>query len=196
MLVGEEVHFETLGDLEGSLFLGRGHDLLRGDGRTGLRRRDKGLLPPGQGLDVPIPGSDQGLIGFEVLLQRRHRTKAFAVVLGNAVAIHERPIGRAPAIRPKAVLLDDRHTQFGREMKRLREAERNRDRSADLGQSGRREMHAIDGSFAARRLGQVDIRQAALLGDFSHGRGVSTQVLSTLGSGEVRGTTGRHETSG
>ena len=196
MLVGEEIHFEAVGDLEGGLLFGGGHHLLRADVRSSLRGRLDGLLSTGQRLDVSIPGDDQRLIGFEVLFQRRHRAEAFAVVLRNAVAIDERPIGRAPAIRPESVLLDDRRTQFGRKHVGFRQPQGTCHRLADLGQSNRREMHAVDGSFAKRRFGQVDIGQAALRGDVGHGGGIGGQILLSLGRGQVRRTVRWHEADG
>ena len=54
-LVGEQVDLEAFGDLESSLLLGSGHDLLGAHVRSGLRRRSLGHLAAGQGLDVLIP---------------------------------------------------------------------------------------------------------------------------------------------
>ena len=112
--IGEQIDHEAVRDPEGGLFFGGGHHLLRADVRSGLRGRLGGLLASSQGMDVLIPSRHERSIGLEVLLQRRDGTEALAVILGDAVSVHERPVGRSPAIRPEAVLLDDRWAQLGR----------------------------------------------------------------------------------
>ena len=112
--IGEQIDHEAVRDPEGGLFFGGGHHLLRAYVRSGLSGGFDGLLPTGQRLDVLIPGSHERAISFEVLFKRWDGTEAFPVVLGDAVAIDERPVGRSPAIRPEAVLLDDRWAQLGR----------------------------------------------------------------------------------
>ena len=110
--IGEQIDHEAVRDLEGGLFFGGGHHLLRAYVRSGLSGGFDGLLPTGQRLNVLIPRSDQRLISFKVLLERWHRPEALAVVLRDAVTINKRPVGRAPAIRPKAVLLHDRRPEY------------------------------------------------------------------------------------
>ena len=107
-LVSEEIDHEAVRYLESRLLFGGSHHLLGADVRSGLRGRLDGLLSTGQCLDVLVPDRHERAISFEVLLKRWDGTEAFAVVLGDAVAIDERPVGRSPAIRPEAVLLDDR----------------------------------------------------------------------------------------
>ena len=140
-----------------------------------------------------IPGSHERAIGLEVLLQRWDGTEAFAIILHDTVAIDERPIGRSPAIRPEAVLLDDRWTQLGRELGVIRQTEGTRHFTADGLGAFRRKMQTVGGCFIPGDLGEVYVRQPALLGDLSHRGSICDENFAVLGSRQVRRTGRSHE---
>ena len=184
--VGKEIHFETVGHLERREFFRGGHDLLRTDDGTGLRRRRDRLLPASQGQDMPIPFGDQRLIRFEILLQGRRRSEAFAIVLRNPISIDEGPISGTPAIRPEPVFLDDRRPDYFGGLRLGRQSQGGCDLAADNLQTMGGKMESVSRGFILGDLGQVHVRKPAQPGDLGYGRSVISQILPMFRSREVR----------